>query len=426
MWVAFAALAAAQAQPADSIRYPIRPGDTLSQLAGRYLARGRGWRDLKRLWRVADPHRLPAGRTFQIPRTWLRWTPQAAEIASVRGSVTVRVGGRAAVPARGLVLGEGDEIDTAANSFTTLALPNGSRIALPSQSHVTILRLRRYALDEAINYRFGLNRGRVDSDDAPLLSPYSEFGIETPLSMTAVRGTQYAVSYDPASGLAGTAVFEGAVAVSGRGGEHPQLLAAQFGAVTDRGGGSQAIALAAAPALVDPGRVQADDVVTFDLTPVAGASAYRAQLASDAGFVDSYDERSSPVPHFEFANVPNGRQFVRISAVREGGLAGMRQSYSFRRQLASIRAEVERTPRGLLFKWFGEGAGTRHYHLRIFRDAPQGTPVVDEVGLTRTEATLRRLPKGVYFWSVVVSQAAADGPVENWTPPEKLTIADGD
>lgn len=419
---ALAAPAAASPAP-DVIRYVVKAGDTPSQLAMRYIAPPHGWRDLLRLAGTHDPRALPTGRTLAIPIGWLRGIPGKANLASYRGAVTVTIDGRATPPSAGMTLGEGAEIATAADSFATLVLPNGSRVALPSQSDVKVARLRKLVINGAILYRFQIERGRVDTRVTPLKDPSGRYTISTPISMTAVRGTDYAVSYDEGAHMAGTEVFAGAVAVSPPDGTQPLLVPKSFGATTDAEGRSEKVELLPAPDLVDPGKAQHDDLVTFDLTPVPGATAYHILLATDAGFVDSYHEQESPTPHFEIKDVPDGNQFVRISALAANGLQGQRQSYAFVRQLASIHGAATATPTGYQFKWYGAGQGKRHYHLRIFPNAPKGTPIVDEVGLTDTEVTVDGLPPGVYFWQVATIQTGPDGMTENWTDPERLTIA---
>jgi hypothetical protein len=427
MWLAVAA-AVAPVVPGEvqeaPLHYVVRSGDTLFQLARRYLAAGHDWRTLGKLWHVRNPRRLPVGRTFTIPRAWLRWTADDARVVGLRGTVSLQAGGRPLRPAVGIVLPEGASVSTAANSFVTLALTNGSRIALPSQSEVTILRLRKYAINNTIEYRFRLDRGALDTKDTPFHDPDGEFSVRTPLALTAVRGTEFAVSFDPAKAQSGTAVYEGTVAVSGSDGARAQLVSERFGAVTAGNGPTVDLPLLPAPDLTDPGRVQADDVVTFDVGALPEATGYHAQLASDAGFVDTFAEQDSTTPHFAFADVPNGMQFVRISANGPGGLHGMRQSYAFSRHLASIKAQAEQTADGFVFRWFGNGEGDRHYRLQISRDAAPGggTAFVDEVGLARNEAVVRKLPPGVYYWRVGVTQVDAEGTIDNWTTPEKLTI----
>lgn len=421
-----AAATAASAPDGGHVAYVVRQGDTLSEIAERYIVPERDWQDLKRISRIRDPHRLPVRTTLKIPRQWLRWSPERAELVSVRGSVSVSSDGRTIAPAVGAELPEGARITTAGSSFVTLALANGTRIALPSASRVTIVRLRKYLIDETIDYRFRLENGRIDTKAAPLRKSGSEVIVTTPIAMTAVRGTEYSVAFDDGRQLTGTGVFEGTVSVSALDGSRPQITPEGFGALTDAQGGSRKIALLPAPAMQVPGRVQTEQMVTFDLDPVTGARGYHAVLASDAGFIERYAEQQSASPHFEFPDVPNGNQFVRISAIGEGELRGMRQSYSFSRRLAALGADVSEGADGYAFRWFGTGEGTRHYRLQILMGAPDGPAIVDEVGLTGNGATVSNLPPGIYFWRVALSQQDAQGTIDKWTEPEKLTISGAD
>lgn len=421
-WLLLAAAAAAQISNDDRVEYAVKPGDTLSEFADRYIVPEHDWRDLQRIWRIRDPRRLPARTTLTIPRSWLRWTPETAEVVGARGTVMLKANGRTGTLSVGVTLREGAQVSTAANSFVTLELSNGSRIALPSESQVTVVRLRKYLINSAIDYRFRLERGRIDTKAAPLTNPSGNVIINTPLAMTAVRGTEYTVAFDPDLEITGTGVLEGAVAVSGLDGGMSELVPERFGALTDAHGKSRTVKLLPAPELKNPERIQTEDLVTFDLTSVPGALGYHVLLAADAGFIESYDEEVSTSPHVEFSDVPNGNQFVRISAIGEGGLRGMRQAYSFSRRLASIGADVGETEDGFVFRWSGRGEGERHYRLQIFRDAPEGTPLVDEVGLTTNDVTVRNLPPGVYFWRVALFQSDSEGMIENWTEPEELRI----
>jgi hypothetical protein len=423
-----AAAAASQAAVDAPVAYVVKPGDTLSQVAERYIVPSHGWRDLQRLWHLPDPQRLPPRRTLAIPRSWLRSVPEKAQFASVRGTVTVRFGRRTVPASLGTSVSEGAEIETAANSFATLVLPNGSRVALPSQSRVAFVRLRRLVINRAIDYRMALKGGKIDTKAAPITVPGGELIIGTPLTMTAVRGTEYQIGYDAGERSSGTGVFEGTVTVVRSDGTGPQRVPARFGAITDVKRQSRQVALLPEPVLKDPGRAQIDDRVMFDLAPIPGAHGYVAQLASDAGFAQSYAAQASPTPHFEFADVPSGSQYVRFAAIGEGNLEGMRQSYPFMRRPAGIRANVAETVvanaiRGFDFKWAGLGTGVRLYRLQIFRARPDGPLTLDEPGIKGEGLTISGLPDGVYFWRVGVSQTDAQGTIENWTEPQKLTVA---
>jgi len=414
-----AATATAPGGNAEVVRYVVKPRDTLWQLDRSFIVAPKTWQALLPLSGAHSPRKLPIGRTLAIPRSWLRSTPDEARLASYRGTVSIEAGGHAVAPATGLAIGEGAHITTGADSFVTLILADGSRVTLPSQSGVTVGAMRRLVLNNAIEYRLDLDKGRVQTHVEPLKDPSGRYRIATPITMTAVRGTEFRVSYDPARAAAATEVLAGTVALAGKAGAPPVLVPHGFGGAADAQGHVRTEALLPAPDLADPGKPQRDDAVSFHLAPVAGATAYRVVLATDAGFVDNYAERIAPGGDFALNDVPDGNQFVRVSAIAADGLEGLAQSYAFARQLASIHpGAVSQDADGYRFRWFGSGHGERHYRFQLMRGSQQGAAVVDEVGLEHEDLRVRRLSPGIYYWRVAVYQSG----VENWTDFEKLTI----
>lgn len=407
----------------EVVTYVVRPGDTLEALSRAYLVPERDWRALRQLSGVRDPRRLPTGRTLAIPRSWLRYKVEPARLASYRGSIAITVGGRGIAPAVGVLVGEGSEIATGANSFVTLALADRSKVVIASQSRVRVRELRRILLTGAIDYRIEVLAGRLETKVTPVGDPSGRYRIDTPISMTAVRGTEFRIGYRGDGAVATTEVIEGSVAVSSTGGERELLVQQTFGATTGADGESHIAALLPAPQLADPGRLQTHDTVEFRAMPVSGAAAFRIVIAADAGFVENLAEQTSTTGAFSLPEIPNGNLFARISAIGSDGLEGLAQSYSFRRQLASIHAEVSRDDAGFRFRWFGAGEGRRRYRFQLLKDAPQGRPVVDEVGLSQDALTLRSLPPGIYFWRIGLAQNTGGEDIETWTELEKLIVA---
>jgi hypothetical protein len=423
--VAAHAAAIAPAQPQnDIIYYVIRRGDTLYGLSRNFLVPERRWEALLRLAAIRDPKRLPVGRTLRIPRTWLRFKVEPARLAGYRGTVSLSMSGRAIVPSVGAVIGEGAEIATAGNSFATLMLADRSQVVIPSQSRVRVRELRRILLTGAIDYRIDVEHGRLETRVTPLEQPSGRYQIRTPISMTAVRGTEFRVSFEDQRRAAATEVLAGTVTFSSSASEKRLTLERSFGATLDRAGGSRVEKLLAAPDLEEPPALQTKDAVEFRVRKLEGSLRYRAVIASDAGFIDNIAEQFSDDGAFALADIPNGNLFVRVSAIAASGLEGMAQSYSFRRRLASIRGTVEPEDDGYRFRWTGAGGGVRRYRFQLRRDTPQGALVVDEVALERDALTLRRLKAGVYYWRVGLAQLEDGEITESWTEPEKLTITD--
>src|SRR3546814_12833312 len=88
---------------------------------------------------ISGPRQLPFVSVLRIPRSLLRQQPTQAIIESYRGQVAV--GLRPATI--GMIIQEGDIIETGAKSFVSLRLPDRSVVSLPSQSAVRVSRLRR-------------------------------------------------------------------------------------------------------------------------------------------------------------------------------------------------------------------------------------------------------------------------------------------
>jgi len=384
----------------------------------------RRWEALLGLAAIRDPKRLPIGRKLRIPRAWLRFKVEPARLASYRGTVSLSVNGKTIAPSIGIVVGEGSEITTAGNSFATLMLADRSQVVIPSQSRVRVRELRRVLLTGGIDYRVDVEQGRLETKVTPLEQPSGRYQIRTPISMTAVRGTEFRVSFEARRRAAATEVLAGTVKFSPPESQTGLTLERSFGATLDREGGSRVEKLLAAPDLDKPPALQTKDAVEFRVRKQEGSLHYRAVIASDAGFIDNIAEQFSDDGTFILADIPNGNLFVRVSAIAADGLEGMAQSYSFQRRLASIRGTVERQDDGYRFRWAGAGAGVRRYRFQLRRDTPQGALVVDEVALGRDALTLRRLKAGVYYWRAGLAQFEDGEVTESWTEPEKLTITD--
>jgi hypothetical protein len=241
--------------------------------------------------------------------------------------------------------------------------------------------------------------------------------------MTAVRGTEFRVSFSEERRAATTEVLAGIVRFSPSESEAGLTLERSFGATLDRGG-SRVEKLLAAPDVEEPPALQTKDAVEFRVHKLQGSMRYRAVIASDAGFIDNIAEQFSDDGAFALADIPNGNLFVRVSAIDANGLEGMAQSYSFQRRLAAIRGSVEPVGDGYRFRWAAVGGGVHRYRFQLRRDTPQGALLVDEVALVRDALTLRRLKAGVYYWRVGLAQFEDGDVTESWTQPEKLTITD--
>lgn len=419
--------AAQIAAPADPVLYTIRAGDNLYVLAQRYFTRIEDYIRVQRLNRVRDPYRLPVGRALRIPRAMLRYEKLAATVIACRGQIEVRSGGQNRAVRQGGTVVEGDRIFTAENSFISLRLPDGSVVSLPSRSAVGVRRLRRILLTGGIERLFMLEKGQALESVTPANNADDSFRVSTPVAVSAVRGTEFRVRYDPDTARAVTEVLNGRVRVAATETAVPGVtVAAGFGAIATASGTSGAVGLFPAPTLQQPGRVQDDPALRFEIAPLNKASAYHLQIASDAGFLDVIEEITTPASSAVLPSIPDGIWFVRASAIDADGIEGLPSIYSFQRRLQHIETAIDRRRAGryreYLFRWIVEGVGARQYRFQLIKDRPDATPTVDEAGLSTDRFVITDLLPGTYYWRVMSLQFVDGAAYPKWSPVERLTI----
>jgi hypothetical protein len=322
---------AAQAPAADQyFRYTVRPGDTLSALARDYLVSD-DYVSIQKLNAVADPRRLPIGSTLLIPQPLLRIETIAGVITSFRGAATID-GQQVEV---GTQVRQGQKLETGPNAFVTVTLPDGSAISLPSQSRIHVSRLRRILLTGSIERRFRLEAGRSRATVTPIRDPNSDFQVTTPLSVSAVRGTDFRVALDESGEKALTEVVGGAVDVGKDEQDDGVQVPRGYGVVATPAGVEQPVALLSPPSLDAVAQTPTGGVL-ITAKPVEGARKYRFQLATDIGFQAVFADSTADVPTISFENLASTQFFIRLSAIAASGLEGLPATYALGQRVGAL------------------------------------------------------------------------------------------
>ena len=423
----------AETSPArPTVDYVMKPGDTLSDLARAYLLRVSDYQQVQWLNRVRNDRRMAVGQVVRFPVDLLRTEPAQARVTGFRGAVTILQGGQSATPTVGQIVSEDAVIATGANAFVRLGLPDGGHVTLPSQSRVRVGRLRTILLNGALDQEMRVETGRAEASAAPVRAP-GGFAIRTPVSVSAVRGTQFRVSYDDEGDRAATEVIEGLVGVStpGAQGEGALLDAAARQGVVSAKGSAHLTDLAPAPELLQPDRIQSAAAVALTLRPQGDIAYYRARLANDAGMIDAFAEARSKTADdaVVFDQLDDGAYFVRLTAVTTEGVEGLASNYSLlraRNGLSNLAASVfdRGRERRYLFRWEAQGAGDVHFRFQIrpVSTDPDVQPVIDEARLDAAEITLTGLKPGDYEWRVRATRQAFGRILETWSEPQTLHI----
>lgn len=423
---AFAAHGADAKQPPrrpapETVAYVVRSGDSLYDFASRYLRDPGDWAQIARLNHVSDARRLRPGTALRVPVALLRRDGLSAKVIATSGPASCAFRTAPVLPlVVGTTLVEGDRVQTGKDGFATLEFADGTHLIIPPDTSLDLGTLRKTALTGATDRVVDLHRGEVDSEVTHATKKDDRYQIRAPSVVAGVRGTRFRVSYNGSSGPTAVEVLDGAVGVdaatSSQRAPAPgvplansaQLVAAGHGSLTQAGGAVGApVALLGPPSLANVSKIQDDDHVVFDIVPTPDAHGYRVQIGRDAGLLDMIRDLRSATPHVDADALPDGTYFVRIAAIDSNGLQGMPNVYAFERRRVALGVSAGRVAdsRAYAFRWFVDrGASGTRFRFVLGTTPDLRAPLVDRTDITTGEAVVNDLPKGVYYWTVIVEQ----------------------
>ena len=404
----------------DEIIYTIREGDTLIGLGQRYFVSPTAYLQVERANGLTDSNRLRVGAKIVIPTSVLKFSRLSATVISLRGSAHVTRAGRSMPLELGGRVTEGDVVETGVDGNLTLQLDGGSRIALPSNARIRVIRLRTYLLTRGTDTDFAIERGRTETTVVPLRDNRSRFRMRTPVAISAVRGTVFRIGYDgPDASL--TEVVEGNVVVNLDGRTASTALPGGFGAAASSSGRVSKEELLPPPAFARPGEVQSRSTVGFALIPSQGAVGYHIEIAKDSAFVEIVKGARSPTPTVDLGSLPDGAYWVRARANAPSGLEGLPQKQQFTRKLQALRSSPTNGVDGSVrFQWdFGDGALVR---FQLFDASGSQVPLIDEPSLSVNELSVSGLGRGIYTWRIGQVREEQGRYIEVWTPLEPLVV----
>ncbi len=402
-----AASASNAAKPAIDTRilqYSVRKNDSLDNLARRFFVSLTAINRVVATNHMGRPRKLRENETLLIPYDVLRWTAVNGQVMSFRGGV--KVGNQIATV--GKQIDEGAQIETAANSFVAVGFPDGSISTLPSNSRVRAVSLRRYLVNGEVDRRFVVEKGGSEWRVTPLQSKGDRFEVRTPVATTAVRGTEFRVTYSEQGSLSGTGVVKGEVGFGTPSAEQSVPLPIGFGAVTDPGGTIDKRKLLAAPELAPGYAKQRAATVSFSAQPVEGAQAYLFEIANDSALLDTLTTIQSDTAVGTLAELADGQYFLRVSAVDGVRLQGISRTYAFSRKLLVLAAGPDGASGRYKFAWTKGPADTIGYQFQLSNSEDMKQPLIDTIVSSDNQLSIGPLGPGHYFWRVVTLSPAGN------------------
>ncbi|HEY8027115.1 MAG TPA: FecR domain-containing protein [Burkholderiaceae bacterium] len=427
--VSFFAWSAGGTMPADSIvvgpsgiTYQTRNGDTLMSIAQQWTTRIENWTILAKVNHINQDSNIAIGTPINIPADLLTDEPSQAKVVALSGSVSASTADGQKIDMQvGALLAEGAQIETGVNGFLTMALPDASRISLPSNSHVKFAKLRMARFTKSPRTELMLLHGHVESRVSPLETNKGSYEVRTPTSVAGVRGTQFRVGVDGEKTT--NEVVNGKVAVgNGKPGSEVMLDAGKGNVVNAKGVG-QPIDLLPAPSLASLGK---DGAPQLHLSPVAGATAYHVQVANDPDGQDVLAEVRSNEPHIKFAGLREGSYFVRMTAVDKHGLEGYARIQSVNFSAHAVAAAGMAAPyvdgsddKQVTLRW--QATAGKESTLQVARD-PQFTWLIYNTSTDKSEAHMPRPTFGTYY--ARVQSVNPDGSTSAFSTTQAFIVTD--
>ncbi len=401
--------------------YQTYPGDTLTNIAGRYLANPDDWPVIKvrssanndpatvlsTYGNIVDPNKLLApGISVAMPLRLMRNGVASAKIVSLKGKVE-RVAGDGSVKSidSSVVINQGDTLRTGDGSTVLLQFADGSQAFMLANSKMTMTELRSYTTTGIADTRLKLDSGRIETAVKPLING-ARYEIQTPATQIGVRGTNFRVAADPA--FARTEVIEGKVATEAS--SQQVDLPAGFGSKTETGKPpAPPVELLAQPNL-DQTPVEIQRLpVQIAWANVPKAVSYRALISADTTFSTLVSDGVFTSPEAKFDDLPDGKYAVKVRAIDPAGLEGKDSVREFTvdarpeppAAVAPSQSVMENQRAD--FKWNAapalrnEKISTYHFQLASDKNFSQ---LLADATASENNAAKNGLQPGEYFWRV--------------------------
>lgn len=390
------------ATPPDMTYYALQ-GDTLTGIAKRFTNKSQNWEVLSKRNHIADDRAIPIGTAILIPADLLPEEASEARVVALAGNPTYKtVDGAETALSIGTVVKEGTSITTGKNGFLTLAFPDESRVSIPSNSQVSLSKLRKTKYVASPRTEISLSEGKVESRVTSLSSNKGRFEVRSPLAVAGVRGTHFRVGIN----IDGTAneVLEGGVAVgTGSKKTNELMLPAGKGNIVGANGVGKAVDLLPPPVLEAGYTIQTRPTVQFIAQKSAVTAAYRVQIARDAQALDVLAENRFKENRFKFDGLEDGQYFVRLTAIDALGLEGLPLTTAFTLKARpeppfSIQPKNKVRAANVDFTWT-EAAHAYAYHLQVAKDAEFKNIILDQADIKDMQFS-SALPQGEYFWRI--------------------------
>lgn len=315
---------------AEDWLYLTAPGDTLSGIGQTYLRDMRDWPKVQAANGVAIPKHLPVNTRIKIPVELLKVTPAPVKVTAVNGNVRYKTAdGPFQKLEAGTQLNGGERVTAGPRSSASYRFADGTVLTQQASSKLGFGRLAAYGKTGMVSTEIELDGGRLEARAGKQLAPAGGFNVRTPVAVAGLRGTEFRLNVAEDGKTLRNEVLEGTVGVAAQGLE--VYVDAGRGTLAEAGKPPEAPRrlLLAPEAAGLPARIESLPL-TITWKALAGAVAYRAQLARDAAFTDLLLDDVVKEPAITWQDAPpDGRYFLRLRGIDATELEGANRDHPF-------------------------------------------------------------------------------------------------
>lgn len=320
------------AQPIDAVRppieYRIQKDETLNLIVTRYLTGHDAITELK----IANPNldfsNLIAGQLLLLPRQAIRYSRATAMVSYLKCNEPVTFRTSNIILRIGSVIEQNDIIQIPSLCQLSLSFEDKSTVRMPSGGTIEIQTLRKNPFERSPEVNLALLDGNIEVKVPKRQKNDATFQVRTPNSVAGVRGTEFRVGFDRASGKGHVEVSTGLVGARGIEEQEEKSINAQYGVAIAEKGVSGEVEKLPAPVSFDSVHPQQDPnwfLFVFKRDP--NAASYLVSQYATANPVGVLETLQYKYPRFLSMRTTTTAQFLNWTAKTASGLSGDSETF---------------------------------------------------------------------------------------------------
>ena len=385
--------------------YKVKQGDSLNFIIGKYLIDGTSLNQLLEVNPNIDQTQLQPGQLILLPRPLIRFTVSEAVVSRLRCDDQVYQSGSAVALKPGSIIRQGDIIKIPPRCDVSLQFEDRSTVRMPSGGSIEVRILRHSLLEKSPEVELRLLNGSVHVKVPKRQGGDAPFEINTPNSVAGVRGTDFRVSFDQASGSGKLEVSSGLVAAQGAADALAAKVGGQKGVVIPKTGLADPVEDLPEPIRFVSAQVQ--KMTGWDMLVFAGSPNSAKYFLKEGYRVNGPIERDTigqDEPVFVSTNLGPTAKILIWSAQTQSGLMGDERVFALCRDRGGL------TPNRCNVRFDIEDL--QDPLISIFEELPSGKSInilnAYRPAKDAKELILKALPEGVYFWQI---RSTVDGSI---------------